>query len=117
MKLFGKENENLPDLQFYLGSIIEQRYMTEGDIKGWGRTEADSLIYYNWLYRYSHTKLVTLFKVSPIGKIYEYFYTTGMEEVAETESSLKKNPILYRKVLGEFLAIFRGEVDIHTFVQ
>jgi hypothetical protein len=60
------------------------------------------LTYYNWLYKYSNTKLVKLFKCKPFRIIYSHFYQKGVGQVIDSESSLQKNKELYYKVLNEF---------------
>lgn len=115
--VYGKDHPHLTELQFYIASIIEQKYMRNQDFEEWGKTLEDSLSYYNCLYRYSHTRLVNLFKISPIGIIYEYFYNKAKDVVIKSEVSLTKNKNLYSRVMQEFLQIFRKEIDISTLID
>jgi len=91
--------------------------MKEEDFEECGLTREDSLVYYNWLYRYSHTRLVNLFKYSPISFLYDYFYNEARETVLENEPALAKNKPLYSKVMQEFLKIFKGEIDISNIID
>ena len=117
-KTFGEESGvNLKEISFFLASIIEQKYMNENDIKESGFTKADSLIYYNWLYKYSHTKLVNLFRYSPISFLYEHFYNHASELVLENEPALTKNKRLYAEIMHEFLMIFKGEINITSIID
>lgn len=116
--LFGAEEpKKLLEISFYLASIIEQKYMKEEDFEEWGLTREDSLVYYYWLYRYSHTRLVNLFKYSPISFLFEHFYNEARESVLESEPALAKNKDLYSKVMREFLDIFKGEIDISNIID
>lgn len=117
IQIFGKDHPELESLHFYLASIIEQKHIKEEEIAKTRFNFDDSLVFYYCLYRYSHTRLVNLFKFSPIGIIYEYFYENAREEVLEWEPACLKNKPLYEKVLREFLMIFRGEIDIHNIID
>lgn len=99
-----------------MGCIVEHKYLKDQDLKEAGFSPDEALIYYNCLYSYSHTRLVNLFKVEPIGILYEYFYSQAKEEVLATETSWAKNKPLYAKVMEEFLQIFRGEVDLQSLI-
>lgn len=116
VQLFGNNHPRLKELQFYLGCIIEHKYLQDQDLKEAGFAASEGLIYYNWLYSYSHTRLVNLFKVEPISIIYEHFYKEAKEEVLFKETSWAKNKSLYGKVMEEFLQIFRGEIDIQSII-
>jgi hypothetical protein len=46
-KIFGKSHILKKELQFYLSSIVEQKYITAKDIYEAGLSAEDSLTYYN----------------------------------------------------------------------
>lgn len=115
--MFGLEHPEISKLQFFLGSIIEQKFMTPKIASEWGVNFEDAEKYYNCLYRYSHTRLVGLFKVSPIGIIYEKFYNDAKDQVLESEPAWSKNKELYSKIMQEFLSVFRGEVNITSLIE
>ena len=77
----------------------------------------DLTIFYDWLYKYSHTRLVNLFGVKPLGVIFEHFYNSAKEDVLKNEAAMAKNKTLYSKVLEEFLFIFQGKIDIASMID
>ena len=88
----------------------------EKDIIASGVSYDDVTIFYDCLYKYSHTRLVNLFDVKPLGTIYAKFYEDAKDSILRTEASVMKNKDLYSKVLREFLLIFQGKIDISTII-
>ena len=116
IQIFGDSHQELNILHFYLASIIDPKFINETDIAESGAKLEDTMIFYNCLYKYSHTKLVNLFEVKPIGKIYEYFYNQAKDSILQSEESVSKNKEIYSLVLDEFLHIFQGKIDIATLI-
>jgi hypothetical protein len=114
--MFGESHPQIKLLHFYLASIIDHKYMTDEDVEESGAGSEDLTIFYNWLYKYSHTRMVNLLHVGPIGQIYEKFYEEAKDSVLLNEVSLSKNKKLYSKVMDEFLYVYLGELDISSLV-
>ena len=68
IKIFGESNPELNILHFYLASIIDPKFINESDIIESNANISDVKTFYDCLYKYSHTRLVNLFEVKPIGK-------------------------------------------------
>lgn len=47
IQLFGNNHPRLKELQFYLGCIIEHKYLQDQDLKEAGFAASEGLIYYN----------------------------------------------------------------------
>lgn len=114
--MFGERHPQIKLLHFYLASVIDHKYITEDDVEAAGLEIDDLKTFYNWLYKYSHTRMVNLLQIEPIGKIYEKFYEEAKDEVLQNEVSLSKNKQLYSKVMDEFIQVYRGELDISSLV-
>lgn len=114
--MFGEENSELDTLHFFLASIIDHKYLKEQDLISAGASESDKTVFYDCLYKYSHTRLVNLFSVEPLGEIYRHFYEEARHSILESEASLSKNRPLYEKVMEEFQLIFQGKIDINTII-
>mmetsp|Transcript_145299 Transcript_145299/g.205676 ORF Transcript_145299/g.205676 Transcript_145299/m.205676 type:complete len:155 (-) Transcript_145299:28-492(-) len=114
--LFGAEHPQLNLLQFYVGSIISPKLMTEEDLQQSGMESEQLFTFYDCLYKYSHTRLVNLFNVRPIGIIYQYFYEGPLQDVQGSEDCVVKNQELYNTVFEEFLQIFTGAKDVSTLI-
>lgn len=116
-KIFGESNPDIKILHFYLASVIDHRNIKEKDILESEMVSRDLTIFYDCLYKYSHTRLVNLFGVKPLGVIFEYFYNSAKDNVLKNEGACAKNKALYSKVLEEFLFIFQGKIDIATLID
>lgn len=114
--LFGAQHPQLNLLQFYVGSIISPKLMTEEDLQESGMEREQLFTFYDCLYKYSHTRLVNLFNVRPIGVIYQYFYEGPLKDVQGSEDCVVKNQELYSTVFEEFLQIFTGAKDVSTLI-
>lgn len=114
--MFGEGHPQIKLLHFYLASIIDHKYVTEDNVEAAGLEIDDLKTFYNWLYKYSHTRMVNLLQIEPIGEIYEKFYEEAKDEVLQNEVSLSKNKQLYSKVMDEFIQVYRGELDISSLV-
>lgn len=114
--MFGKNHPNFKILHFYIASIIDYKYLTTQDIEHSGVKNEDLTTFYDCLYKYSHTRLVNLFSVQPLGEIYNYFYNEAKDRILDSETSLSKNKSLYKKVMKEFEQIFLGKIDINTLI-
>lgn len=115
-KMFGEDHEQFDTLHFYLASIIDHKYVKDEDIIGAGASRQELTTFYDCLYKYSHTRLVNLFSVKPLGVIYQHFYQDAKDSIVETETSLSKNKGLYTKIMEEFSLIFQGKIDINTLI-
>lgn len=116
-KIFGESNPDIKILHFYLASVIDHRNIKEKDMSASEMVSRDLTVFYDWLYKYSHTRLVNLFGVKPLGVIFEYFYNSAKDNVLKNEVAWAKNKALYSKVLEEFLFIFQGKIDIATLIE
>ena len=108
--LFGKQNKDLPSLQLYMAYIISPKEIDESAL--WKQTELDEehlISYYSWLYKYSHSKLVSLFSDKYIGIIYDHFYQNAKQFVLDNEPAMTKNVGLYTKILDDFDQYFKIE--------
>ena len=114
--IFEENHSEFKILHFYLASIIDHKYITKENAIACDINFIESTTFYDWIYKYSHTRLVNLFEVKPIGKIYEYFYNKAKDSVLSSESSVIKNSELYSQLLEEFNLIFQGKIDIATLI-
>jgi hypothetical protein len=114
--MFGEDNNELDTLHFFLASIIDHKYLKDQDLLMAGATESDKTVFYDCLYKYSHTRLVNLFSVEPLAEIYRHFYEEAKNNILDSETSLSKNRSLYEKVMEEFQLIFQGKIDINTII-
>lgn len=64
--LFGEDNAHLRTLQTTMAAIINPKHMTAADIAETGLAKDDFLTFYNTIYKYSHTRLASLFKVDAL---------------------------------------------------
>lgn len=115
-EMFGKNHANFKILHFYIASIIDYKYLTVQDVESSGVESEELTTFYDCLYKYSHTRLVNLFSVQPLGEIYNYFYNEAKDRILDSETSLSKNKSLYKKVMKEFEQIFLGKIDINTLI-
>lgn len=113
-ELFGQTHPDLEMLQIYMASIINPKHMTNANIKDTELEKDQFLTFYNTLYKYSHTRLVNLFKVQSLGTLYNHFYYGPMDEIIRSETSVSKNLKLYSAAFADFLRVFEGTTDAHT---
>lgn len=113
-ELFGQTHPDLEMLQIYMASIINPKHMTNANIKDTGLEKDQFLTFYNTLYKYSHTRLVNLFKVEPLGTLYNHFYYGPMDQIIQSETSVTKNSKLYAAAFADFLKVFEGTTSAHT---
>lgn len=73
VELFGAAHPDLHVLQTYMCSIINPKHMTQQDIKATGLEKEQFFTFHNCLYKYSHTRLISLFEIKPLGQLYDYF--------------------------------------------
>ena len=114
VNLFGTNHELLPELQFYMASIIYPSHMNKNDLSQSGISKDSFDLFHSCLYKYSHTKLINLFEVKPLGLIYKTFFTGSLEQILRSESSVCKNYDLYSVAFREFLEVFEGASDAST---
>lgn len=107
---FGVDHHNLVLLQYYLAFIISPK---EVEIVPDNEDEAKDLehlnAFYNCLYKYSHSKLVSLFSDKYIGMIYDYFYINAKQYVLENEPAMSRNVPLYTQIMDDFNKFFKIE--------
>lgn len=113
-ELFGAEHPDITLLQYFMASIINPKHMTKDDVKETGLDKEVFFAYYNTLYKYSHTRLVNLFKVNPLGTLYDYFFNGPMEEIINSEPSVCKNYALYSTAFLDFKKVFMGAANAIT---
>ena len=111
IQLFGADHEDLKILQAYLASIINTKHMTKNDIIETQLENQEFLTFYNTLYKYSHTRVINLFRVKPIGILYVYFFRAPKTEMLKSEVSVHNNSQLYEVAFSDFWKVFRGELD------
>jgi len=114
IKLFGADHPELETMQAFMASIINPKHMTNINIKETGFEKEEFLTFYNTIYKYSHTRLTSLFEVQSYKEIYTYFYNGPMDQIIKSEASVSKNSTLYSKAFADFNNVFEGTADIHT---
>jgi len=114
-EIFGSAHPDLDVLQTYMCSIINPKHMTSQDVKATGLEKEQFFTFHNCLYKYSHTRLINLFEVKPLGALYDYFYKCpGMTEIIRSEPSVNKNLTIYQAAFRDFSRIFHGMADPTT---
>lgn len=113
-EVFGESHQNLDALQTCIASIINPKHMRPEDIKETGLEKTEFFMYYDTIYKYSHSRLVSLFRIKPLAEIYETFFNGPMAEIMSSEPSVSKNINLYSAVFRDFLMVFRGAADVST---
>lgn len=98
-------------IQYYIGSIVFPKLLTNEHAKSWNVDPAEKDTFYEWIYKYSHTKLLRLFKIKPIAIIYEYFYNQAMELALCSEPAIVKNREVYKEAFDNFRGAFKNEID------
>mmetsp|Transcript_41998 Transcript_41998/g.48656 ORF Transcript_41998/g.48656 Transcript_41998/m.48656 type:complete len:91 (+) Transcript_41998:668-940(+) len=64
--------------------------------------------FYSCLYKYSHKKLLKLFQSKVLHFMFRKFIEEGpLEELLTDDSTLQRNPDVYRKASQNFLDLFR----------
>lgn len=116
IEMFGTTHPELKTLQFYLATIIDHKYIKAEDIVSSEVSPKELTTFYDCIYKYSHTRLVNLLSVKPLGTIYQYFYTEARDKILETESALIKNKELYSTVMKEFNLVYQGKIDINSLI-
>lgn len=114
IELFGAAHPDLTLLQNFIASIINPKHMTAANIRETGLEKEVFFTYYNTLYKYSHTRLVNLFKVKPIGTLYNYFLEGPVEEMIKSEPAVCKNYSLYSTAFQDFWRVFNGYSEAFT---
>ncbi|CAI2370814.1 unnamed protein product [Moneuplotes crassus] len=107
-ELFGVDNPDLKVLQINMAAIINPKHMTAADITETGLEKEEFLTFYNTIYKYSHTRLASLFKITSLKTIFNYFYNGPMDQIINSETSVKKNSTLYFKAFEDFQRVFEG---------
>lgn len=115
-KLFGKKHEMIDEIQYYMASIIMPKNVTKKDMVEGQVSQEQFDAFHNCLYKYSHTKLVNLLEIKPLGVIYEKFFNGPLDDLLQSETSVLKNYQLYMVVFKEFFEIFSGAADVSTLV-
>lgn len=115
-KLFGKNHEMIEEINFYMASIILPKNVMKKDMAEGSISQDQFDSFHNCLYKYSHTKLVNLLEIKPLGVIYEKFYKGPLDVLLQTEPSVSKNYQFYMVVFKEFFEIFSGAADVSTLV-
>jgi hypothetical protein len=109
-EIFGNRSD-LGLLQSYMASIINPKHMTALNIKETGLERDQFMAFHDTLYKYSHTRLVSLFKVEPLAVLYNYFYDCPQDDLMKSEASVNKNPTLYYQAFADFKKVFEGLAD------
>lgn len=112
--LFGENNAMLREIQFFMASIINPNFATKDEILSYGFSCASFEIFHSCLYKYSHTKLISLLKVKPLSAIYEYFFNGALSDIVKSEPSVCKNPQLYNQAFQDFYEIMVAGSDAST---
>ena len=116
VRIFGSAHSNLKELQTYMASIINPKHMKATDIEQTGLEKEQFYTFHNCLYKYSHTRLVNLFKIQPIGILYDYFYSRLTEDIIKMEPSVSKNSWIYYSAFRDFLGVFEGTTDVSVLI-
>lgn len=116
IKLFGEDHPELTILQTTMAAIINPKHMTAADILETGLEKEEFLTFYNTIYKYSHTRLASLFKVEALSQIYAYFFNGPMDQIISSEASVKKNSTLYSKAFSDFQRVFESHTGDSSIV-
>lgn len=111
------DKQQLLQVQFYIGSIIFPKYLTVDDARECKVDEDLKQVFYDCVYKYSHTKLLNMFKIKPIRLIYQYFYEHAIDQALTSESAIQKNHIIYRDAFDNFEAAFHSRIDPSVLVK
>lgn len=114
--IFGRENEHIAEIQFYMASMVQPDNMKESNFAEFSLDKEQFDVFHSCLYKYSHTKMVNLLKIKPIGLIYQYFYNGPLDQILMSEASVRKNSDVYLVALKEFNDIFTGAADVSTLI-
>jgi hypothetical protein len=88
VQIFGESHQDIECLHFYLASIIDHKCLSDKDRTLSGASESDLKIFYSCLYKYSHTRLVNLFRMAPLAQIFREFYLKAKDTIFDSEVSL-----------------------------
>ena len=107
--LFHQEIPNYSQIEYFIASIIAPKYIDDEILGDFDGSIEELNAFYNCLYKYSHSKLVNLFFITPLSTIYEDFYNNGREIIFEKEQAIIKNQELYEAVLKDFQRFFETD--------
>ena len=114
IKIFGKDHPELRMLQIYIASIINPKHMTSLNIQETGLNKEQFLAFHSTIYKYSHTRLTSLFKVHALKEIYAYFFNCPLDQILKSETSVSKNFTLYSKAFNDFYNVLEGTDEVIT---
>jgi hypothetical protein len=102
--------------EFYLANTIYPKLMSKEYTKRLneelGNTSKNELCQlYECMYKYSHSKLLDLFKLTPVQTLFLHFYQQGLDEVMASEQAMLKNPKLYLDAIELFKDAFMNVID------
>lgn len=108
VELFGEDHPDLKVLQTNMAAIINPKHMTPADIAETGLDKEEFLTFYNTIYKYSHTRLASLFQIRALKTIFNHFYNGPMDQIIKSETSVNKNSTLYLQAFEDFHKVFES---------
>ena len=111
------DKTHLLHVQFYIGSIIFPKFLASSHAEECKIDEDLKQVFYDWVYKYSHTKLLSMFKFQPISIIYKYFYENAIDQALMSEPAIMKNPSIYKAAFDNFMAAFDKRIDPLVLVK
>ena len=111
------DKQQLLQVQFYIGSIIFPKFLTAEHARECRVDEDLKQVFYDCVYKYSHTKLLSMFKIKPIKLIYQHFYTNTVCQALSSESAILKNRNIYEAAFANFNAAFDNRIDALVLVR
>ena len=120
IKEFTKANYTLDgkterEIQFHLACIILPKTLIQSKIFYNKDVEGQIYNFYNWIYKYSHTRLIHLISLEPIRIIYENFYKEVVENVSVYEPIYKIKDCS-KKAYDEFKDVFWGLRSVESLI-
>lgn len=113
---FSEHPEEVAKLQYYLASIIYQKFLTEAHATECGMEGEERTILYDCMYKYSHTRLINIIDNQPVRLIYEYFYARGLEAALDSEPVMQKNREVYLQSFKDLMDAFEHKIDVNVLV-
>lgn len=103
-------------LKFYIMSVIDHNLVTEARLEEIGLPRSEITRFYDTIYKYSNTKVVSLLNCKALGELFDYFRAAAKANKLENEKTISKNKQLYDQVMDEFSSIFKGVTPVDQII-
>lgn len=113
---FTEDKPMMSELQYHLACIIFPKLLLQSGEFQSTKCADDINEYYNCIYKYSHTRLVSLLQLEPIKLIYYNFYKEAVEHESQYEP-IKDMKECAKAGYDEFYEVFKGKRDIDELVS